>query len=65
MVKLKEGDNCRLKDDNYLWCKVKRILPRGTYGRKCILVECICSPDKDPVFGMIKVFRAVDLRKVD
>lgn len=68
MAKLKEGDLCRFKGDNYLHLKVYKILPKGYQGRRCVLVQCLASggcypPNFD--FAIIKTFRMVDLVKAD
>ena len=64
MVKLKEGDRCKLKGNDYMNLMVHKILPKGSNGRKCVLVECIASGGTYPPsfeFGLIKTFRMVDL----
>ena len=68
MSKLKEGDKCDLKDNNYMKLMIKKILPKGSHGRKCVLAECLAStgtyPDDNTKFALIKTFRLVDLRAV-
>lgn len=54
-AKLKEGDECRLRGNDFMWCRVIRLLPKG-------LVECECSSSRDFSFGLIKTFKARDLR---
>lgn len=68
MSKFKEGDRCKLKGDSYMSLKVHKVLPKGSHGRRCILVECLCSGGSYPPnfeFALIKVFRMVDLVKDD
>jgi len=43
VAKLKEGDRCKLWNDDYLDLKINKILPKGSHGRRCILVECLAS----------------------
>ena len=43
MIDWKEGDRCKLKGNNYMSLKVSKVLPRGSHGRKCVLVECLAS----------------------
>lgn len=65
MAKLKEGDECQVKGNSYMWCRIKRILPNGSHGRKCVLAECECVANYsrgDYTFGLIKTFRLVDLK---
>ena len=67
MNKLKEGDLCKLKGNDYMDLKVHKILPKGSHGRNCILVECKASGGSYPPnfeFASIRVYRMVDLRKV-
>jgi len=49
---------------DYGYFEVKTILPKGSHGRKCQLVEVIHCTDRDFNFGLVKTFRMVDLRKV-
>lgn len=58
---LKAGTECRLRGNSYMRCRVKRILPVGSHGRRCVLVECECTPHRDWSFVLIKTFRMVDL----
>lgn len=65
MSKLEVGDLCKLKGNDYMFLKVHKILPKGSYGRKCVLVECLCSGGSTPPnfnFALIKVFRMADLK---
>ena len=63
--KLKEGDKCNLKGNDYMKLRIKKILPKGSHGRKCVLVECLASsgtyPDENTKFALIKTFRMIDL----
>jgi hypothetical protein len=59
---LKVGDNCKLRGNDYMWCRIKRILPKGSHGKKCVLAECECSTDRGGKFGLIKTLRLSDLR---
>jgi len=64
MAKLKEGDRCKLRGNDYMDLKIHRILPKGSHGRKCVLVECLVSGGSSPPnfdFALIKTFRMVDL----
>lgn len=64
MSKLKVGDRCKLRNDDYLKLKVNKILPKGSHGRRCILVECLASGGASPPnfnYAPIKTFRMVDL----
>ena len=66
MAKLAKGDRCRLKGNNYMALEVYKILPRGSHGRNCILVECKASGGTYPPkfdFAPIKIFRMIDLIK--
>lgn len=58
---LKPGKEVRVRGNDYMRCRVKQILPVGSHGRSCVLVECECSNDGDWRFGLIKTFRMVDL----
>ena len=64
VAKLKEGDRCKLWNDDYLDLKINKILPKGSHGRRCILVECLasggCTPP-DFEYAQTKIFRMVDL----
>ena len=64
MSKLKEGDRCKLKGNDYMDLKIHKILPKGSHGRKCVLVECLASGGVSPpsfITHHIKTFRMVDL----
>ena len=63
MIKIAEGDVVTVKDKTYGYYKVKRILPKGSHGRKCVLVEVIHSMDTDFSFGLIRTFRMADLKR--
>ena len=55
------GREVRLRGNDYMRCRVKNILPVGSHGRRCVLVECECSNDGDWRFALVKTFRMVDL----
>lgn len=64
MARLQIGDRCKLKGNDYMELKINKILPRGSHGRKCILVECLASGGSHPPsfdFALKKTFRMVDL----
>jgi len=64
MAKLKEGDRCKLRGNDYIDLLIHKILPKGAHGRRCILVECRANGGTYPPnfeFAQIKVFRMVDL----
>jgi hypothetical protein len=64
VTKLKEGDRCKLKGNDYIDLKVHKVLPKGAHGRKCVLVECLASGGSTPPnfdFAPIKTFRMIDL----
>lgn len=63
MTKITEGDIVTVKDFTYGYYKVHKILPKGSHGRKCVLVEVIHSTNMDFSFGLIRTYRMVDLRK--
>ena len=55
---LTEGREVRLRGNDYMHCKVRRVLPNN---RGPVMVECECSSNGDFRFGMVKTFRMVDL----
>ena len=61
-MKLKEGDVCKLKDNTYMWCKIDKILPNGSHGRRCVLAECWTSSSNNFDFALRKTFKLSDLR---
>lgn len=64
MAKIIAGDIVTVKDHTYGHYKVRKILPKGSHGRRCILVEVIHSTDLNFDFGLIRTYRMIDLRKV-
>ena len=67
MAKLKEGDRCKLKGNDYMDLKIHKILPKGTHDRKCIMVQCLASGGAHPpMFDLapIKTFRMIDLKAI-
>ncbi len=67
MAKLKEGDKCKHKGNDYLDLMMHKILPKGAHGRKCVLVECLASGGSYPPnfkFAPIKTFRMIDLKPI-
>jgi len=69
MAKLKEGDRCKLKGNDYMDLKVHKVLPKGSHGRNCVLVECLASggftPPNFDSFNLVKTFRMVDLVSIN
>ena len=64
MANLTEGDRCKLKGNDYMDLKIYKILPKGSHGRNCILVDCLASGGSTPPnfnCAPIKTFRMVDL----
>lgn len=62
MQKLKEGDVCKLKDNDYMWCKIRKILPKGSHGKRYLLAECLTSSTNNFDFALVKTFRLSSLR---
>ena len=62
--KIEVGDIVLVKDNTYGSFKVHKILPKGSYGRNCVLVEVIHDSMVPPSFewGLIKTFRMIDLK---
>lgn len=58
------GDIVTVKGCTYGYFKVHEILPKGSHGRKCVLVRVLHSTDMNFDFALIKTFRMIDLRKV-
>ena len=56
------GREVKLRGNDYMRCRVKRILPSDT--ARAVMVECECTSDGDFRFGLLKTFRMVDLRPV-
>ena len=56
------GSHVKLRGNDYMQCRVRRILE--PYRGRAVLVECECTADGDFRFGLIKTFRMVDLRPV-
>lgn len=66
MFKLKNGDFCKLKGNDYMDLKIHKVLPKGSHGRSCVLVECLASGGCYPPnweFAQIRVYRMIDLIK--
>lgn len=60
---LQPGTEVRVNGNDYMRVRVRRILPHGSHGKKCVLVECECTSEGgDWSFGLVKTFRMVDLR---
>lgn len=57
------GDMVTVKGCDYGYFKVHKILPKGSHGRKCVLVEVLHSSNMNFDFAFIKTFRKIDLRK--
>lgn len=61
--KLAVGDDCKLRGNDYMWCRIKAVLPAGSHGKKYKLAECYCSPQRGDTFGLVKTFRLSELRR--
>ena len=62
-IKIDVGDIVTVKGRDYGYYKVHKILPKGSHGRKCVLVEVLHSQNMDFSFALIHTFRMIDLKK--
>ena len=61
------GEICKLKNNDYMTLKIKKIILAKENPKNCILIECLCSGGSYPLnfdFALIKTFRASDLRRL-
>lgn len=65
MKRIQVGD--RVRHINYpqaKYLKVSKLLPKGSHGKKCQLVEVLNAGSPDFTSGLVKVFRLIDLRLI-
>lgn len=66
-MKIQINDICTLKTNDYVTLKVVNILPKGSHGRRCVLVECLASGGSTPPNfrgAGIWTVRMIDLVKI-
>ncbi len=62
MKTINVGSIVTVKGNDYGYFKVMEFLPVGSYNRRCKLVKVLHSSTLDFNFGLIKIFRLIDLR---